>query len=45
MSPDTVTRFGARFAPYGFRPEGMTPVYGLAEAGLGLAFHLWSVVQ
>jgi 1-acyl-sn-glycerol-3-phosphate acyltransferase len=38
VSPDTVTRFGARFAPYGFRPEAMTPVYGLAEAGLGLAF-------
>ena len=38
VSPDTVTRFGARFAPYGFRPEAMAPVYGLAEAGLGLAF-------
>ena len=38
VSPDTITRFGARFAPYGFRPEAMTPVYGLAEAGLGLAF-------
>jgi 1-acyl-sn-glycerol-3-phosphate acyltransferase len=38
VSPDTVTRFGAGFASYGFRPEAMTPVYGLAEAGLGLAF-------
>ena len=40
VSPDTVTHFGARFAPYGFRPEAMTPVYGLAEADLGLAFPL-----
>jgi 1-acyl-sn-glycerol-3-phosphate acyltransferase len=40
VSPDTLQRFIARFAPYGFRPEAMTPVYGLAEASLGLAFPL-----
>jgi 1-acyl-sn-glycerol-3-phosphate acyltransferase len=38
INPDTVTRFCQRFAPYGFRPEAMTPVYGLAECSLGLAF-------
>jgi acyl carrier protein len=38
VSPDTLQRFTERFASYGFRPEAMTPVYGLAEASLGLAF-------
>lgn len=36
--PNTVRRFGERFAPYGLRPETMTPVYGLAETAVGLAF-------
>jgi len=36
--PDTVERFCRRFAPYGFRAEAMTPVYGLAEAAVGLTF-------
>jgi 1-acyl-sn-glycerol-3-phosphate acyltransferase len=36
--PETLTRFGRRFAPYGFRPEALTPVYGLAECSVGLAF-------
>ena len=36
--PDTLQRFGHRFAPYGFRAEAMTPVYGLAEAAVGLTF-------
>jgi len=36
--PETLERFCARFAPYGFRPEAMTPVYGLAEAAVGLSF-------
>jgi acyl carrier protein len=36
--PDTLTRFGQRLAPYGFRKEAMTPVYGLAEAAVGLTF-------
>ena len=38
VSPSTVTRFCERFAPYGFRPEAMKPVYGLAEVALGLTF-------
>jgi 1-acyl-sn-glycerol-3-phosphate acyltransferase len=31
-------RFARRFAPYGFQPEAMAPVYGLAESSVGLAF-------
>jgi acyl-CoA synthetase (AMP-forming)/AMP-acid ligase II len=27
----TVEEFAARFAPYGFRAESMTPIYGMAE--------------
>jgi 1-acyl-sn-glycerol-3-phosphate acyltransferase len=38
VSADTAERFCERFARYGFRPEAMTPVYGLAECSLGLAF-------
>lgn len=38
VSAATLTRFSTRFAPYGFRPEAMAPVYGLAEAALGVAF-------
>ncbi len=38
VSPNTVRRFGERFAVYGFRPQAMAPVYGLAEAAVGLAF-------
>ncbi|MBI1745510.1 MAG: AMP-binding protein [Acidobacteria bacterium] len=38
VSPDTIRRFSERFRPYGFRPEAMTPVYGLAESSLGLTF-------
>lgn len=36
--PDTIRQFSARFAKYGFRPEAVAPVYGLAENGVGLAF-------
>jgi 1-acyl-sn-glycerol-3-phosphate acyltransferase len=36
VAADTVARFATRFAPYGFRAEAMTPVYGLAEAAVGL---------
>ena len=32
--PATIERFTARFAPLGFRPEAMRPVYGLAEGSL-----------
>jgi acyl carrier protein len=38
VRPQTVRRFSKRFARYGFRPEAMAPVYGLAEAAVGLAF-------
>ena len=37
VSPDTMARFSERFAKYGFRPEAMAPVYGLAECTVGLA--------
>jgi 1-acyl-sn-glycerol-3-phosphate acyltransferase len=33
----TMDRFAARFAPYGFRREALLPVYGLAEASLGIS--------
>ena len=38
VSAETIRRFTERFQPYGFRPEAMTPVYGLAENAVGLAF-------
>jgi 1-acyl-sn-glycerol-3-phosphate acyltransferase len=38
VSANTLQRFAERFARYGFRPEAMTPVYGLAENTLGLSF-------
>ena len=38
VSPDTVTRFSERFAACGLPPTAMTPVYGLAEASVGLLF-------
>jgi 1-acyl-sn-glycerol-3-phosphate acyltransferase len=38
VSPETIRRFAARFARYGFRPEAMAPAYGLAENAVGLAF-------
>jgi acyl carrier protein len=38
VSAQTMTRFSERFAAYGFRPQAMKPVYGLAEVSLGLAF-------
>jgi acyl-CoA synthetase (AMP-forming)/AMP-acid ligase II len=31
-------QFAERFARWGFRPQAMTPVYGLAEAGLAVTF-------
>jgi fatty-acyl-CoA synthase len=33
----TLERFAARFAPYGFRRNALSPVYGLAEGTLALA--------
>ncbi len=38
VSPDTVLRFRQRFARHGLRAEAVTPVYGLAEACVGLLF-------
>ncbi|MDP6343773.1 MAG: AMP-binding protein [Alphaproteobacteria bacterium] len=38
VSPGTLAGFAERFAPFGFHPEAMAPVYGLAENAVGLAF-------
>jgi 1-acyl-sn-glycerol-3-phosphate acyltransferase len=38
VGPDTVRRFSERFAACGLAPTAMTPVYGLAEASVGLLF-------
>ncbi|WP_031303963.1 AMP-binding protein, partial [Pseudomonas sp. EGD-AK9] len=38
VNPDTLRRFAERFARYGLAPAAQTPVYGLAEATLGVAF-------
>lgn len=38
VSPATLKGFQARFSPFGFRAQAMAPVYGLAEASVGLAF-------
>ena len=35
---DTLTTFAERFAPFGLDPRALAPVYGLAEATLGVAF-------
>jgi 1-acyl-sn-glycerol-3-phosphate acyltransferase len=37
VSPDTLERFTSRFAPQGFRPEAMMPMYGLAETSVAIA--------
>ena len=36
--PGTLRKFQKRFQPYGFRPEALAPVYGLAESSVGLIF-------
>lgn len=36
--PGTLEAFAERFAPYGFRREALTPVYGLAEVALAAVF-------
>jgi 1-acyl-sn-glycerol-3-phosphate acyltransferase len=36
VSPATLRRFSERFARYGFRPESMAPVYGMAENAVAL---------
>lgn len=37
VQPETLERFATRFAPHGFHPEAMLPVYGLAESAVALA--------
>src|SRR3954471_19938985 len=47
VSPETMSAFEERFGKYGFGKNVMSPVYGLAEASVGLAFtppgERWSV--
>ncbi|MFU8816571.1 MAG: AMP-binding protein [Pseudomonadales bacterium] len=38
VSPNTLRAFAERFAPAGLRWQSLAPVYGLAEAAVGLAF-------
>jgi acyl carrier protein len=38
VSPETMIGFSQKFAKCGFRRNAMAPVYGLAEASVGLAF-------
>ncbi|HEX4964856.1 MAG TPA: fatty acyl-AMP ligase [Thermoanaerobaculia bacterium] len=38
ISPAVLRAFCERFARWGFRPEAMTPVYGLSEAALAVTF-------
>ena len=38
VSPETMRAFVERFGRYGFRPDAVAPVYGLAESSVGLAF-------
>ena len=38
VSAQTLRRFAAYFAPCGLSPDALAPVYGLAEAAVGLAF-------
>ena len=38
VSASTIAAFAQQFAAFGFSPRAMTPVYGLAEATLGVTF-------
>ena len=38
VSASALEKFINRFEPYGFSPHALTPVYGLAEASLGVTF-------
>ncbi|MEA2563689.1 MAG: hypothetical protein QOH06_5193 [Acidobacteriota bacterium] len=38
VSPPVLRAFCERFARWGFRPEALTPVYGLSEASLAVTF-------
>lgn len=37
IMPETLEKFTQKFAPYGFQASAMTPVYGLAEASVGVS--------
>lgn len=37
VRPETIEEFTAAFGPSGFRPEALTPAYGLAEATLAVS--------
>lgn len=38
INPCTIERFTQKFAPYGFKPEALFPVYGLAECSVAVSF-------
>ncbi len=38
VHPGTIENFAARLAPYGFKREALSPVYGLAENSVGVTF-------
>lgn len=38
VCPETLAAFAQRFAPFGFRSQALSPVYGLAECTVGLSF-------
>ncbi|MEM7481126.1 MAG: fatty acyl-AMP ligase [Acidobacteriota bacterium] len=38
VAPEVLRAFRDRFARWGFRPEALTPVYGLSEAALAVTF-------
>jgi acyl carrier protein len=38
VSAETLSRFTKRYTSYGFRPETLLPVYGMAEASVALTF-------
>ena len=38
VSPDTINAFVGRFSKYGFQKNAVSPVYGLAECTVGVAF-------
>lgn len=38
VNPKTLDRFAKKFEPYGFQIESFSPLYGLAEATVGLTF-------
>jgi acyl-CoA synthetase (AMP-forming)/AMP-acid ligase II len=40
VSGDVMRRFASAFAPQGFDPSALLPVYGLSEAALGVTFAL-----